>query len=1620
MNTKKEFRRRKTRNTSTYGLQYDNWKKNVTSQIDFKLNDAYIERDPGKKRGICEDFNAYADEKKQEFMDEKCKSLNVERDSKHKCSDEWSKIEAYIIDKIKENPEHSCNRTSSNDTKKKEKNGKKSKSGEYLSHNQSSISNNSEKTEAFSISNNLNTTTLKSIISATTSIDTKNPKPLPLSASKPTLSSSLDISPISTNVIQQKAVSSPPNVSISTSAPVNVSMSTLAPAYAPTTIIPTSNVSILSNHNNSSNITVGYTNNNTLNNTNVISSTMSLPVENIDHKHISPTNSVTIKPTKITPTIITTDNNIPLLIGFGSFLGILIFLIFLYKCTPIGSWFGNRRSKKKKKHKKRKNAQIYRASRSLGFPYKKLESNMKNFGTCNKTNNFICEITLEKETNVNERYIQKEPKENEHKEKIENVKQSERYDQKELKENEHKGKVENIEQKEVYERGKSKEIEHKEKIEKIVQNEIFGKEESRENEHKGKIENVEQNERYGEEKSKKNEHKEKIERKENIEEQNEIYNKREQKKSEHKGKSEKKEVGQNERYDQKELKENEHKGKVENIEQKEVYGRGESKKIEHKEKIEKIEKIVQNEIFGKEESRENEHKEKIENVEQNERYGEEKSKKNEHKEKIERKENIEEQNEIYDQEESRENEHKGKIENVEQNEIYGQEESKKKEHKEKIKRKEKVEEQNKIYDKREQKKSEHKGKSEKKEVEQNEIYDQEESKKIGHERKSEKKVEQNERYDKGESQKIGHKEEIEKIVQNEIFEKEEPKENEHKGKIENVEQNERYRKKESKKIEHKEKIKRKEKVEQNKIYYKEDSSENENKKKSEKIEQNEINIEAKSNIVGTRKLWKWKTIIEIHMIILEECQKEDWELNRREFLKICLEEFKEGIYLNTINSDVIVETDQEEITSIFLEEKPLWKIWTEHNDKLIEKWKKEPWFKNLKKEWKKEINKSVELIEKEEMIESTKNGTINPMLERQKIIWKRWIQKQNKLHTFDYEELLKQLLVEYEKEKEMKKNMETINREKIRMDIEKKDTESKGSNRNKLISRLRIEIHMIVLDECKKEEWILNKKEFLKTCIEELKLQDNSNEKELLEMEKEIMKNITLKKKKEELEKFKKEKCFIELKQEWMNNEKKYMEEVNKENLLGVNEEIIENPMLQKQRIIWKKHWEEMRKKLKNENKNKSFIMFMDEYNKGAIRKETDEINVVEKNIKENEIEKGREQIKYLQEEKKEELNRKDEKERKKKEKKIKHMQEQIENVKRNNNCMTLRKKLKWKTMIEIHMLLIEDCKQEVWGLYRGEFLEICLNEWLKNERPIEDVIDKEIIMEGEEESSNVALEKQKILSEKWIKRQKIILEEWKKEEEICIRTINKVEVMDKADEIEREKELWKQWIEKQREIFMRYDKEIWFNKLLEECGKEENQSAIKENKENIEEKKKNSKKKREVIIKEEENKKTKNKSLISHVCIEIRMEVLDQCKKEELKSMKHNFLRSYIEQDKENERLYEQEMGNKELDEIEKDRQMNFIIEKKIKQCECWKKEDWYQELKLDWKEEMKHMTKTTNKIKEEITSPILKTQMVQKKCQEKQKNILKKWSIQNKLEMPMKKDKNEEEIEMKMIKMI
>ncbi|CRG85556.1 surface-associated interspersed protein (SURFIN), partial [Plasmodium relictum] len=232
-------------------------------------------------------------------------------------------------------------------------------------------------------SNHSSTTTPSSItIPPPTSITTQDntstttPTTAPVSTSTPKTasipSSTQATTPISTKVpittpskvSKVKNASSPPSTlkpkTISTTAPKTTPTSTAA-----STITPTS----------------------------IPSTTLSTTFQNKSHGNIS--SSIPIK----SSSTVTESTIISLSATLGPFLGILILFIFVYRCTSIGSWLGNRRSKKKKTQKKKKQIQIDSESIFPGFSDKESEINMKNFPICNEKNSPTCEIALENENN---------------------------------------------------------------------------------------------------------------------------------------------------------------------------------------------------------------------------------------------------------------------------------------------------------------------------------------------------------------------------------------------------------------------------------------------------------------------------------------------------------------------------------------------------------------------------------------------------------------------------------------------------------------------------------------------------------------------------------------------------------------------------------------------------------------------------------------------------------------------------------------------------------------------------------------------------------------------------------------------------------------------------------------------------------------------------------------------------------------------------------------------------------------------------------------------------------------------------------------------------------------------
>ncbi|CRG97978.1 surface-associated interspersed protein (SURFIN), partial [Plasmodium gallinaceum] len=150
--------------------------------------------------------------------------------------------------------------------------------------------------------------------------------------------------------------------------------------------------------------------------------------------------------------------------------------------------------------------------------------------------------------------------------------------------------------------------------------------------------------------------------------------------------------------------------------------------------------------------------------------------------------------------------------------------------------------------------------------------------------------------------------------------------------------------------------------------------------------------------------------------------------------------------------------------------------------------------------WEKEQEEYEELTKESETIEIEAGK--NPMLEKQKRIWKQWLKKQRMWFIEHSEDKwFNDLLAEYEKE-ECKERITKINTRKVKEIRENmEELEQDGNNemkksrkKKKLIQNVLIEIHMMVLDECKKVEWEREKNEFFKTIMNEVRIQENFDE----------------------------------------------------------------------------------------------------------------------------------------------------------------------------------------------------------------------------------------------------------------------------------------------------------------------------------------------------------------------------------------------------------------------------------------------------------------------------------------------------------------------------------------------
>ncbi|KAI4834043.1 STP1 protein [Plasmodium brasilianum] len=228
-----------------------------------------------------------------------------------------------------------------------------------------------------------------------------------------------------------------------------------------------------------------------------------------------------------------------------------------------------------------------------------------------------------------------------------------------------------------------------------------------------------------------------------------------------------------------------------------------------------------------------------------------------------------------------------------------------------------------------------------------------------------------------------------------------------------------------------------------------------------------------------------------------------------------------------------------------------------------------------------------------------------------------------------------------------------------------------------------------------------------------------------------------------------------------------------------------------------------------------------------------------------------------------------------------------------NNVNVSKRKKDRSKTIIEVHMEVLEKYINEDWENNKEEFLEICIDALVqKDYRTCANLTNDHLITENIENTNDI--KNLNILWNKWIEKHRNASEilkkehwfhnlknEWKQE----LAYIHEMkEIKKKSGEkskvpfFEIEKNLWKQWISKNGTIIKQYLEQDWFKGLAEqlqnmsaECENEDNKNYLSPL--NIEEFQQKGN--------YEELYKYIKKKLLTNLCVLALMTVLEECKKE-------------------------------------------------------------------------------------------------------------------------------------------
>ncbi|SBT73613.1 hypothetical protein POWCR01_000135600, partial [Plasmodium ovale] len=218
-----------------------------------------------------------------------------------------------------------------------------------------------------------------------------------------------------------------------------------------------------------------------------------------------------------------------------------------------------------------------------------------------------------------------------------------------------------------------------------------------------------------------------------------------------------------------------------------------------------------------------------------------------------------------------------------------------------------------------------------------------------------------------------------------------------------------------------------------------------------------------------------------------------------DFLEICLRGFiNEGneTYQKFLNSKLTINNIKNEKTIEDIQKQEiLWNNWIENHRNILELWKKEKWFHVLKNKWRNEEQKYKEKNNK--LQENILNEQETHSIVNQKDIWKQWISKQATLiDLFNKEDWFKSMVYVQDKEKD-NYHINEYNNISVTSKTELKNEKSNhehGRNKN-IIQILIVQIHMMVLEECIKEEMIKQKELCVDNFIEDIHNKNNYDEK---------------------------------------------------------------------------------------------------------------------------------------------------------------------------------------------------------------------------------------------------------------------------------------------------------------------------------------------------------------------------------------------------------------------------------------------------------------------------------------------------------------------------------------------